>query len=84
MQSFNFILTVTSFCILFFTINFLYISKDLLTTLIVVEGWWITVYFIFSFIAFYLSSATAVLLLPLILVFAGLEIVLGFYFLYFL
>jgi hypothetical protein len=64
--------------------NFLFLSKELITTLLIVESWWIGVYFFFAFVITFTGVHTSGLLLPLILIFAGLEVVLGFYFLYFL
>lgn len=64
-------------------LNFMFLGKDLITVLLVVEGVWISLYFLLSFVVIFSGVHLGGLLLPLILILAGLEIVLGFYFLYF-
>lgn len=84
MHSWNVLTCLFSVIFLILCLNFLYIGKNLLNTLLIVECWWITVYFLLSFVITFTGVHFAGLVLPLIIVFAGLEVVLGFYFLYFL
>ena len=65
-------------------LNFLFLGKDLLSALLVIESVWISLYFILAFVVIFTGVHTGGLLLPLILILAGVAVVLGFYYLYFI